>query len=204
VPANGILPPAMPGYNSELTFPAYDPEAARAALAASRYGSNLPPIVLSVSGYPGRASDMMNAVIDQWQKTLNVSITIEYIDPATFSEEVRKSPGHIVSYGWCADYPDPENFLDLLFHSQSEFNVSGYSNAEVDALLEHARTELSPEKRLALYQQAEQLLVEDFALVPLRHSLKHELVSRRVTGYTPSPMGTSYIFDISLTPIVQP
>lgn len=204
VPANGILPPAMPGYNSELSFPAYDAEAARAALAASRYGNDLPTIVLSISGYPGRSSDMMNAIIDQWQNTLNVSITVEYIDPATFSEEVRKSPGHIVSYGWCADYPDPENFLDLLFHSESEFNPSGYSNPQVDALLEEARTELSPEKRIALYQQAERLLVEDFSLVPLRHSMQHELISRRVVGYTPSPMGTVYIYDISLAPTIQP
>ncbi|HNT54822.1 MAG TPA: hypothetical protein PKG95_08935, partial [Anaerolineaceae bacterium] len=150
------------------------------------------------SGLPGDAGDNINAMIRSWKDILGAEITIEYVDPDNYTEELRKNPGHIVSYGWCADYPDPENFLDLLFHSASEFNPTGYNNPEVDALLEQARSEPDPAVRIELYQQAERLIIEDGAVLPMFHSRMNQLVSPRVQGYTISPMGTSYVFDIAL------
>ena len=67
--------------------------------------------------------------------------------------------GQLLSWGWCADYPDPENFADALFHTGSEQNLSNYSNPELDALLEQARVELDVDKRIGMYQQAEQMIV---------------------------------------------
>ena len=65
------------------------------------------------------------------------------------------------SLGWGADYPDPENFLDLLFHSDSDGNRTNYSNPEVDAVLEQARVEQDTTRRFELYNQVEEMILED-------------------------------------------
>ena len=57
------------------------------------------------------------------------------------------------------DYPDPENILDVKFHSQSTENNENYANAVVDQLLENARSELDADKRALLYQEAEEIIV---------------------------------------------
>jgi oligopeptide transport system substrate-binding protein len=105
----------------------------------------------------------------------------------------------MVSYGWCADYPDPENFLDVLYYTGGVFNVAGYTNPAVDTLLETARVELDVAARLALYQEIERLLLEDVAAIPLAHGVQDALVNDRVNGFVLSPMGVRILPEISLT-----
>ena len=91
------------------------------------------------------------------------------------------------SLGWIADYPDPQNFLDLKFHSASANNETKYSNPDVDKLLEQARGEQDQAKRLTLYQQAEQKIVNDAPWVPLYHGKGGVLIKPYVKGYTIPP-----------------
>lgn len=189
--ADGILPPAMPGYSADLTIGAFDPGAARAALEDSKYAGDLPEIVLTLSGYADTESQMINAITSMWEETLGVKVRVEYIEPRVFTEQARENHGQIVNFGWCADYPDPENFLDVLFYTGNDFNVAGYSNPAVDALLEDARVELSPATRLSLYNQAEAALLEDFALLPLFNSISYTLVSPRLQGFTATGLGVA-------------
>ena len=82
-------------------------EAAQAALAASSYADDLPPVIINASGYGDSDQDYLNAMISTWQDVLGVDVTIELLDPENFSATVREEHGHMVAYGWCADYPDP-------------------------------------------------------------------------------------------------
>ena len=187
--AETILPPAMPGFSAHLSATAFDPEAARAALAASKYGQELPAVTLLESGYAGEENDYINALISMWEENLGIQVELELLDPEDFTRAASETDGHLVSYGWCADYPDPENFLDVLYHTESQFNVAGYENPELDALLEQARTEIDPASRIALYQQAEKLLLSDHAALPLKHSIDFMLVKPYVKGYVISAIG---------------
>jgi ABC-type transport system substrate-binding protein len=198
LPAVSVLPPAMPGYSTDgLPVFAHDPDAARAALAESKYAGNLPPIILNASGY-SEPGDFINALAEMWRTTLDAEVRVELLDPRNYTKAAHDNHGHIVSYGWCADYPDPENFLDILFHSDSGFNVAGYDNPEVDQLLEQARTEPDPARRLALYHQAETLILADNASLPLMHWVSDALVKPYVKGYTLAPMGAPYVHLLSL------
>jgi oligopeptide transport system substrate-binding protein len=205
--AEGILPPAMPGYSAEAVqqraAEGYDPEAVRATLATSEYASGLPPLTIIASGYGTTERDDVNALIADWQEVLGAELAVEYVDPQDFTRAARESDNHIVMYGWCADYPDPENFLDILFHTGSEFNVAGYSNPEIDAMLEEARTELDPAARLAMYQEIEAALMADSAAIPLDHGVSDALVNPRVQGYVLSPMGAPIIHRLSLEPVEE-
>ncbi len=191
-PSTALLPPAMPGYTE---FPAqeFDPQAAKDALAASTYTDKMPVLTLNVSGYAGDEDTWADVLIEMWKQTLGIEVKIEWLDPIMYSTAAHEGHGHMVLYGWCADYPDPANFLDILFHSGSDLNVSGYTNAEVDALLEKARTEPDAAVRLSLYNQAETLLLEDHAAIPMDNSPQYELVNPRVHGYVITPIGVKII-----------
>lgn len=199
-----ILPPAMPGYSLELAqaqaATTFDAAAAQAALAASSYGTDLPPITVHASGFGNEERDDVNALVADWREVLGIEVNVEFLDPSAFTGAARDESAHLVFYGWCADYPDPQNFLDILYHSNSEFNVAGYSNPELDALIEEAGVELDPAQRLALYQELERRLLEDGAGIPLLHNVSDALVSSRIQGTVIVPIGAPVIPYLSLLP----
>ncbi len=100
--------------------------------------------------------------------------------------------------GWVADYPHPQNFLDILFQSGAENNYGEYNHPEIDTLLEKAGVEPDSNLSLALYQQAEQKLVEDAACLPLWFGKNHILVKSYVKGYNLSPQGLVMLNSVSI------
>ncbi len=203
VPAKGIYPPALPGYTREFQGLAYDPERARKLVAESKYGSastlRVPPIVYTTSGSAGYVGAGVAAQIQMWQQTLGVAITVENIESDKYYDELAAGRhGQIISEGWCADYPDPENFADVLFHSGAEHNRSHYSNPQVDALLEQARIEPDPAKRLRLYQQVEPLIVNDAPAVFVSHSISYVVVKPHIQGYVLSPISIPSIYYLRI------
>ena len=76
----------------------------------------------------------------------------------------------------------------MLFHGSSSQNNGGYSNAQLDALLEAARIEQDVTKRIAMYQQAEQMIVDDAAALFTSYSLSYQLVKPYVKGYVFTPI----------------
>jgi ABC-type oligopeptide transport system substrate-binding subunit len=189
----------MPGVSSDLPRFTFDAQAAQDALAASSYaGAELPPIIVNEAGSGQAPSDFITAIAEMWRQTLGLSIEIQQLDPLDYTRAAREQHGHIVSYGWCADYPDPENFLDILFHSGSDFNVGGYTNPEVDAFLEAARSAPDTAARLDLYRQAETRVLGDVVTIPLAHSVADVLVQPYVKGYVLTPIGALVIPGLTL------
>jgi len=193
LPAKGIYPPAIPGYSVSLQGQQYDPETAREMLTTSSYGSaqNLPPIIYTDNGYGSAANADAAAMLQMWQQNLGVTVTVQNLDPENAADEIDAGHhGQLVSGGWCADYPDPENFTDVLFHSGAEMNYGGYSNPDFDQLVEAARVETHVPVRMEMYAQAEQFLVDDSAAIFLMHPLDLTLVKPYVLGYANNPLST--------------
>ena len=142
--AKGPYPPALPGYNLNLQGLAYDPAQARQLLAESKYGGpqGLPPIVFTDAGIGNTAGASVAAMAQMWQQNLGVTITIENLEPDKYYDLLYSGQhGQLFSGGWCADYPDPENFADVLFHTGAQQNTGNYSNPALDAILDQARLE---------------------------------------------------------------
>ncbi len=199
--ADGILPPGMPGYNEQLRGLEFDPDKARDLISQSSYetADNLPSITYTTSGR-GNLSPLTEALIDMWRENLGADIVVKQIDPERYAYEIKERKGDIFDIGWLADYPDPQNFLDILFHGQREDNIGEYSNVEVDNLLEKARVEVDLETRLGIYREVEELLVEDAACLPLYFGRNYILVKPYVKGFQGSPLLSPWLKYISIEP----
>ncbi len=189
LPAIGVYPPGLPGFNISLKGLPYDPAQARELLKQSKYGINLPSIVFTNSGTGSYVSGEVAALAQMWKQNLGVTITVENLEPNFYYDQIYAgNHGQLFDGGWCADYPDPENFADVLFHTGSNQNNGGYSNPQLDTLLEAARIERDVTRRIEMYQQAEQMLVDDAAALFTIHYLSYELVKPYVQGYVLTPI----------------
>ena len=202
-PAYGILPPGFPGFNPDLTGLEYDPDVARQLLEESEYADpeTRPRIVVTVPGTGGTIGLDLEVVIEMWKQELGVEVEIQQVEWATYLQDLNQHKFQAYAgLGWEADYPDPQDFLDILFHTESSLNHGMYSNPEADAILEEARTETDVERRVELYQQAEELIVQDGAWLPLWYSgERYVLIKDYVEDYHVTPMIVPKLKNIRLT-----
>lgn len=182
-PADGILPPGLPGYNPDLEGVPYDPEAARELLDDAGGPELLDDVVLLTPGRGASPSDVLEAIVALWEENLGVTIAIEQSEFGLFLRDIDEGNFQMFSLGWIADYPDPQNFLEIKLHSNSANNETKYSNPDVDALLDQARTETDEEERLRLYQEAEEIAVQDSPWIPLYHGKSSALIKPYVEGF---------------------
>ena len=188
-PARSILPPGFPGHSSGIKGYEYDPEKARRLLAESKYSDDpekFPSITLTVPGsFGARVAPTTEAVLDSWRRILGIEVEVQLTEWPTYLRDLGKR--RFQMYGglsWIADYPDPENFLDVLSHSGSSNNFTGYSSTEVDELLGQARVEQDQSARYELYRRVEEMILEDAPWVFLWHGgIEYVLVKPYVKDY---------------------
>ena len=186
--ATGILPPGMPGYSKDIKPLPYDPNNAKQLLQQSKYAGKLPPITFSTEGTGADVGPLIQSIVQMWKQNLGVDVQIQQIEAATFLQEQTQGKLQLSDAGWSADYPDPEDFLSINFRSGSQSNIAKYSNPAVDKLLDQADTALDQNKRLDLYHQAEQMIVDDAPWLPLVFDKDEVLVKPYVKGYQPEGM----------------
>jgi len=194
LPAVGLYPPGLPGFDYGLQGLPFDPARARELLKQSKYGGpqGLPEIIYTNAGIGSYVGGNVAALAEMWEQYLGVKIKVENLDYNFYYEQIFSgNHGQIFDGGWCADYPDPENFADVLFHSGAPQNHGGYSNLQLDTLLESARIEPDVTKRIAMYQQAERIIVDDAPVLFTTHSLSFILVKPYVKGYVNTPISIS-------------
>jgi len=199
--ASGFLPPGIPGYTPDSPGIPYDPAEARRLLAQSTYGGpqDLPPIVYTVSGQGGVGATL-SAMVEMWRANLGLEVSVRQIPSDVYFYRLDEEVDNLFDYGWIADYPDPENVLDVLFHTGMANNTGNYSNPQVDAILEAARTEQDVEQRLALYRGAQEILLDDAAAIPLWYGRTYVLVKPYVSGYDITPQGLPTLEQVQLEP----
>jgi oligopeptide transport system substrate-binding protein len=200
--ADGILPPGMPGYNEGLAGLSFDIDEAKELIASSSYGdvSGLPPITITTMGWGGLISDELEAIVHQWRQNLGVEVKVKQLEPQRFLYNLKEEKDEMFYTGWIADYPHPQDFLDVLFHTGTDYNYGEYSNPEVDALLGEAGVEQNSELSLALYQQAEQKLVADAACLPIYFGQSYLVIKPYIKGYSPNPLGFVRLNEVSVEP----
>ena len=199
-PADGFVPPEMPGYEESVHAYPYDPVRAKQLLDQSRYATNMPRIVLTFSGSASAPSDLLVAIQEGWQSALGVTVELQAIDSAAFLREIRLGNFQMQSDGWAADYPDPESFIGKLFESSSQLNYTKYSNPQVDDLIRRARIDLDQQRRYDLYAQAEQIVLDDAIVIPTFWPVDHFVVKPCVIGFPDASMTISRFRSVEIRP----
>ncbi|MDA1298028.1 MAG: peptide ABC transporter substrate-binding protein [Chloroflexi bacterium] len=202
-PAFGIIPPDFPGFDPDLVGLRYDLDRAKQLLSESRYAdaASRPRIVVTVPGSGGSPGLDVEVIADLWRQELGVNVEIQQVEWATYLQDLNRK--RLQAWGgvaWQADYPDPQDFIDILFYSDTQGNRGNYSNARVDELIVQARTEQDIQERIKLYREAEQIIVEEAAWLPLWFDTERKaLLKQRVQDYTFSQIAIPKFKDVWVT-----
>jgi ABC-type transport system substrate-binding protein len=183
--ATGIIPNGMLGRDWTSSL-GPDIEQARAEIASSTYGTADEVPVIRVY-----AADIESVETLRDLALAELGLKVEAIevrwDDFLSGLVERRFP----AYGlyWGADYPDPEAILGMLFHSSGSDNYTGYVNPAFDAILNTARSVADIDDRAALYQQAQDLLIEDAAVIPLYFDVGVTIARPGIVGLEVTPLG---------------
>jgi oligopeptide transport system substrate-binding protein len=187
------IPPGMPHANAALGL-GFDPVRARALLAEAGVDpATLEPVRIVFN------SDQTHKLVAEkvqalWREHLGVRVELENREWKVFLKEVATNAPPVFRLGWGADFPDPDNFMNL-FTSYSENNHTGWANPRFDALILEAASEPDFDARQRLYDEAQRILCEeDVPIVPLFVTAANFAVAKRMHGFRPSPMDR-YFFD---------
>jgi ABC-type transport system substrate-binding protein len=187
VVAAGVVPPTMPGYHADIHGYDFDPARARELLRAAGYAQGFSTTLWV------RFDDTTLRLAQSVQQDLaevGVHLQIKSLAWGPFLEAVRSGDEvPFFSLGWEADFPDPSNFLEVLFHSRSigANNNTNYSNPAVDALLDAAAHTVDTAARFRLLQEVEQRVVDDAPWVFLYHPVSYRIVNPRVRDFRLHP-----------------
>ena len=170
------LSPDTPGFQANAGANLkFDPAQAKANWAKA---GNPPEMKLTYSSSP-RNKTRFEFIADQFQKNLGTKVTLDPVEATTYTaltKDVSTSPPIFV-LGWCFDYPDPQNWLSVVFRSDTGFAKRvGWNNPDFDKLVDQADAEKDPTKRMQLYNQAENLLLGQAAIAPLWGNVNSYLV----------------------------
>ncbi len=177
----------------------FNPREAKALLAKAGYpdGKGFPKL-LFVYNTSETHSEIAQAFQTLVKHFLNIDIELqnlewdEYID--TISKPEAPDAPHLFRMGWCADYPDANNWLNEVFHPDNAGNRIGWRNKEFVKLMEQAQQNSDPEQRKALYMRAEQILCqEEAAIIPLYFYTAQYLVKPWVKGKYHMALGGQHI-----------
>ena len=120
-------------------------------------------------------------IANQFNTALGINVEIEMVPYKTKNTRMNAKEYEMIYTGWAPDYSDPNTYLEL-WESTSSYNYLNYNSPEYDAQMALSRETTGKERMDALFA-AEQILLEDGALVPLQLRLVHYLVSDRVQGF---------------------
>jgi len=190
----GILPPAMPGFNRAVAALRTDRAEARRLLAAAGFpgGKGLGPLTFNYN--TGDLNQRIAELLQSQLKEIGLTLELRRLDWAAHIKLVDEGRAPFFRQGWIADYPDPENFLTVLFHSRNigaAGNTSRYRNPALDRLLDEADGMAPGPDRFRRYQEAEQLVLDDAAWISFYHYTSRALIKPYVKGLERSPLSSA-------------
>ena len=187
------IPKGMFGYNESIGAK-FNPEKARSLLAKAGYpgGKNFPEVI-AVSKTSDVNRLLGEFLQEQWKKHLNINIQFESQEWKVFLSRLDLDPPQIFHLGWGADFPDPDNFMNLFIKSSGN-NRLRWSNSRYDELVALGAMLKNPEDRKKVYDEAQVLLTEkEVPLIPLFVSAQNLLVKPHVRGLKTNAMELLYL-----------
>ncbi|HVW34300.1 MAG TPA: ABC transporter substrate-binding protein [Acidimicrobiia bacterium] len=166
----------------------HDPDRARALLAEAFPDGRIPEVSIDHDDDATQAA--VAARIKTDLDTVGIPCVLRPHPFAEYGQFLVSGQQELFRLGWIADYPSADAFLTPLFRSTSPDNLTGLSDPEIDQTLAAARVEGDPARRLALYLKAEQLVLDQYVVVPIGQLENRMVAASRVKGFALDPIGT--------------
>jgi oligopeptide transport system substrate-binding protein len=191
IPATaGFVPAGMPGFDTaKVKGYDYNPAKAARLLAEAGYpnGKGMPEVTLSTST---TYKDLIEFVQGELS-SLGMKVKVDVTPSSSLRELMSKNEVNFFRGSWIADYPDAENYLSV-FYSKNKVpygpNYTGYFNKEFDRLFIASYYETNAEKRYALNQQMDNMVMENASVVPVFYDQSVTLLQNNISGYNINPL----------------
>ena len=184
--ADSFLPPGLPGSDPNIRKIPFDPAGAAKLLAEAGYpgGKGFPTLQLCFIQKGQALANTAAIVRENLKNNLGIKVDLQEREGAGFFEDTSHYE-KIAFYisGWVADYIDAQDFLSTLLRSGAPYNHYGYKNAEFDKLCDRADGEIDMDKRIPDYMKADQICMDDVAVLPLYFSGRPTLVKSYVKNF---------------------
>lgn len=193
---NGFVP-KMSGYpNESIKGYKFNVDKAKSLMKEAGYsdGSSFPETKLYVNASEGSGiHKLAKAVVFSLKQNLGVDIKIKLCTIEEREDALRSGEAVFWRTGWIADYPDPENFLNLFYGGNmeaSDVNVNPfkYKNEKFDQLFEQAMAEVDEDKRIELLAKCDQMIIDDAVVMPLLTEDFVTMVNLKIRNFVSNEM----------------
>lgn len=201
IPAFGFTPP------STVDMEAIEPEwfqltqkerneKAKQLLADAGYGPGNPLSFTLLYNTSEAHRKVAIAAASILKQNAGIEVKLENQEWKTFLDSRHQGNYEVARAGWCADYNEPSSFLNIMLSTSSN-NTSHYKSDAFDAAMRKSITAATEDDRVKAYQEAERILDEDSAIVPIYYYVSPRLVKPYVGGYSVNnPLGYAYTKDM--------
>ncbi|MGB8622312.1 MAG: ABC transporter substrate-binding protein [Paracoccaceae bacterium] len=194
---NGILSPDAFGKNHDLEGYSYDPEKSRKLLAEAGYPDGI-KVTMDVQGSYKDTAQAVASLLTKAGIETQVAVGESGLLSKKWRTEGGEKTGDMYFTSWGNGSLDPQGIFMPTHHTAARGNSAGYSNPDVDKLLDDAATEVDRDKRAGMYQKAEAMAAADVPYVYLWVPQDIYGVSKRLSGWKPSPDSRINLHDACL------
>lgn len=201
IPSANLTPAGIAGRNRTACgdLCKLNPKRAISLLRDTYGGAPLPAFNLDFEANP--SNDLLAARVKEDLAAVGLNVNLLGRDLPGFFGALGERNHDLFRFGWVAEYPLADWFMNPLFRSGSLDNNTGFSSPEIDDRLAAARAEPRKTPRLAAYRDLERKLVQEVAVVGLGQFRNRWAASPRVEGFYADQLGG---FDVSRLDVRAP
>jgi ABC-type transport system substrate-binding protein len=196
-PAYCMVPAGVYGFLDDPSLTEiqnFDPAKAKEMLVGTEFegGQNWPEVTMYMRADEENynADIMANDIAAQLKENIGLDIKIQTVPQSNFSEQLFENTWPLVFIRWWYDYPDPNNgYGDMYYSRKTSGKRQAWSNDQFDDLVNAGRAEPDPEKRLAIYLEAEKVIQGDVGYMPLVYRLDQNVFKPWIKGVAVNKQG---------------
>lgn len=192
------ITPSMVGYSPNVKDLPFDLEKSKQLLAEAGYANGFKTTIYLNDN---KARISLAEVLQQQLKQINIDVEVKVLEFGAYIDAANKGETELFLSGWGNATGDADYNQYNLFHTKSQGtagNHAFYSNPEVDKLIEEGRKEKDEEKRKQIYEKAQQIQMDEAAMIPYRNTENLAAIQKGVEGVWISPAGHIEIDDVTL------